>query len=172
MMAKTKSAASEKSKVTASGSEDGVQSLADKLAALQTASPGELRAAWRQNYGNDPPSVSRDLLARALVYQLQEKAFGGLSRASLRRLEEIANRVDGAAPVREPRPVLRSGARLVREWRGRAHVVTVTDAGFEYAGASYGSLTQIAKEITGAHWSGPRFFGLRNRKSGPEQANG
>ncbi len=55
---------------------------------------------------------------------------------------------------------LKPGARLVREWRGRTHSVTVTDDGFEYAGANYPSLTKIAKKITGAHWSGPRFFGL------------
>ena len=58
---------------------------------------------------------------------------------------------------------LKPGARLVREWRGRTHTVTVTEEGFEYAGANYSSLTTIAKKITGAHWSGPRFFGLLGR---------
>ena len=61
----------------------------------------------------------------------------------------------------DPGPQIKSGARLVREWRGRTHTVTVTEEGFQYDGRHYPSLTQIARAITGAHWSGPRFFGLK-----------
>ena len=143
--------------------ENGDPSPGAKIAGLANASPGQLRVEWRRLFGTDPPSLSCDLLARAIAYRIQERAFGGLSRASLRRLEEIANWADGEEPAPAPDPPLRPGARLVREWHGRAHVVTVTDTGFEYARSSYGSLTEIAKAITGAHWSGPRFFGLRSR---------
>ena len=151
-------------------SKKGAPSLDAKIVGLQDASSGELRPEWRRLFGSDPPSLSRDLLARAIAYRIQERAFGGLSRATLRRLEEIANAPDGETPQPEPAPSLRSGARLVREWHGRAHVVTVTDTGFEYARSSYGSLTEIAKAITGAHWSGPRFFGLRSRKPAQKRA--
>lgn len=127
----------------------------------------ELRAQWRQFCGTEPPRLSRDLLIRALAYRLQERAQGGLSRASIRRLAELAREAqDGTEPPHSTSP-LRPGATLVREWRGRTHLVTVTQTGFEYAGSRYGSLTQIARLITGAHWSGPRFFGLRRHRSEP-----
>lgn len=143
------------------------EAVAAQLRGLEQAGLSELRAEYRRLVGADPPRLSRDLLVRALAYRVQERAFGGLSRASLRRLEGVAG--DKAAA---PEPVsVRHGARLVREWRGRTHVVTATSTGFDYAGASYGSLTEIAKLITGAHWSGPRFFGLRSRRAGVEGAD-
>jgi hypothetical protein len=74
-------------------------------------------------------------------------------------------------PGTDPATSLQRGAKLVREWHGRAHVVVVTDTGFDYAGSSYKSLTQIAKLITGAHWSGPRFFGLTSRQQTQGRAN-
>jgi hypothetical protein len=150
---------------TDSAADNASPALDVKIAGLPNASSGELRALWRRLFGSDPPSLSRDLIARAIAYRLQERAFGGLSRANRRRLEEMA-----AQSKEEPSPPpqsaisLRPGTRLVREWHGRAYVVMVTDAGFDYGGSSYGSLTEIAKAITGAHWSGPRFFGLRSRK--------
>ena len=171
LMGKTKTRAVRQNRdPVGSRSEDSDRSLENKLVSLPKASMPELRADWRRLFGSDPPSLSRDLLARAIAYRIQERAFGGLSRATLRRLEEIANAPDGETPQPEPAPSLRSGARLVREWHGRAHVVTVTDTGFEYARSSYGSLTEIAKAITGAHWSGPRFFGLRSRKPAQKRA--
>ena len=133
--------------------------LADRVARLERAGLVELRAQWRELCGTDPPRLSRDLLVRALAYRLQEAAFGGLPRASLRQLgtEQTAGGSPSSAPGK---PLLRPGARLVREWHGRTHVVTVMDAGFDYAGTCHRSLTSIARLITGAHWSGPRFFGL------------
>ena len=133
-----------------------------QLRALAQASPVQLRAEWRRLFGTDPPQLSRDLLARALAYRIQEQAFGGLSRASLRRLEAPAARDGEPTP---PAP-LRPGTRLVREWHGQTHVVVVTEAGFDYAGSRYSSLSRIARLITGAHWSGPRFFGTTARKAG------
>jgi hypothetical protein len=131
---------------------------------LEQAGVIALRAEWRRLFGSDPPRLSRDLLGRALAYRVQERALGGLSRASLKRLRELAENPEGLGPQPDPAPSLRPGAKLVREWHGRTHIVIVTDTGFDYAGSSYKSLTQIAKLITGAHWSGPRFFGLTNRQ--------
>ncbi len=146
--------------------------MADQLRALEQMPLLDLRTEWRQLLGTEPPRLSRDLLVRALAYRIQERAFGCLSRASLRQLKVVGGG-DGAGPsAPAPTPALRPGARLVREWHGRSHVVSVTEAGFDYAGASYRSLTEIAKLITGAHWSGPRFFGLTDRKGAAEASHG
>jgi hypothetical protein len=97
----------------------------------------------------------------ALGHRVQEIEHGGLGKSTRRKLQTIAKALRTTGRV-SPTPSLslKPGARLVREWHARTHTVTVTEDGFEYAGASYPSLTKIAKKITGAHWSGPRFFGL------------
>jgi hypothetical protein len=121
----------------------------------------ELRLEWRRLYHSEPPRISRDLLTLALCYRLQEIEHGGLGKATRRKLQTIAKalRTTGRVGV-TPSLSLKPGTRLVREWHGRTHTVTVTEDGFEYAGMSYQSLSKIAKKITRAHWSGPRFFGL------------
>jgi hypothetical protein len=121
----------------------------------------ELRREWRRLYQSDPPKISRDLLVLALGYRLQEIEHGGLGKSTRRKLETIAKALRTTGRVGPmPSLSLKPGARLVREWHGRTHTVTVTEDGFEYAGTTYPSLSKIAKKITGAHWSGPRFFGL------------
>ena len=96
---------------------------------------------------------------RGITYKLQERPLDGLSKSVLRRLERLSLDLQTpAAPIS-----LKTGARLVREWRGVTHSVLVHADGFEWRGRRYRSLTLIAHEITGAHWSGPRFFGLRTR---------
>jgi hypothetical protein len=121
----------------------------------------ELRREWRRLYHAEPPRISRDLLVLALGYRLQEIAHGGLGKATRRKLQTMATALATTGRVGPtPSLSLKPGARLVREWGGRTHTVTVTEDGFEYAGTNYPSLTTIAKKITGAHWSGPRFFGL------------
>ena len=136
----------------------------DRLRSLDLV---ELREEWRRLYHRDAPRLSRDLLVLGLGYRLQEMANGGLGKATRRKLQTIAKSLRTTGRVGSaPSLSLKPGARLVREWHGRAHTVTVTEDGFEYAGANYPSLTQIAKKITGAHWSGPRFFGLGNAKRG------
>jgi Protein of unknown function (DUF2924) len=125
------------------------------------ASLDELRREWRRLYHHDPPRISRDLLTLGIAYRLQEIEHGGLGKATLRKLRTLAKSLRTTGRVGPtPSLSLKPGARLVREWHGRTHTVTVTEDGFEYAGAIYLSLTKIAKKITGAHWSGPRFFGL------------
>jgi hypothetical protein len=130
-------------------------------------SPDELRREWRRLYNDDPPRISRDLLILGIAYRRQEMAHGGLGKATLRKLQTLAKTLRNTGRV-APSPALRlkPGARLVREWHGRSHTVTVTEDGFAYGGVSYSSLTTIAKKITGAHWSGPRFFGVLAKGKG------
>src|ERR1700728_182993 len=132
-----------------------------ELDRIRSLSLEGLRREWRRLYNSEPPRISRDLLVLALGYRVQEIEHGGLGKSTRRKLQTIAKALRTTGRV-GPMPSLnlKPGARLVREWHGRTHTVTVTEDGFEYAGASYQSLTKIAKKITGAHWSGPRFFGL------------
>ncbi len=138
-----------------------VAGVAESLARLNDLTLDELRAEWRRLYRSAPPRLSQDLMRRAIAYRIQEKAFGGLSPASKRKLKDHATQIEITGRVKpDPRPVVRSGARLVREWNGRTYTVTVIEDGFEYGEKTYRSLTKVARVITGAHWSGPRFFGL------------
>lgn len=142
-----------------------LQARLDRLHDLDGAA---LREEWRRLCGSEPPRISRDLLMRAVAYRLQELEFGGLPKWARQSLAGAttnsppSKRSEGTSKPAEPR--LKPGARLVREWRGRTHTVMALDDGFEFEGRPYRSLTQIAREITGAHWSGPRFFGLKDRK--------
>jgi hypothetical protein len=132
----------------------------------------ELRREWRRLYHSDAPRISRDLLVLALGYRLQEIEHGGLGKSTRRKLRTIAKALRTTGRVGPtPSLSLKPGARLVREWHGRTHTVTITEDGFEYTGTSYPSLTKIAKKITGAHWSGPRFFGLPGA-AGERPSNG
>jgi hypothetical protein len=140
--------------------------LAATLARLSAATIFESRGEWRRLHRAPPPMrLSRDLLMRGIPYKLQERLLGGLSQSILCKLE----RLNGASMVRDapktPPPIsLKAGTRLVREWRGVTHTVLVHGDGFEWNGRRYRSLTIIAHAITGAHWSGPRYFGLRKGK--------
>jgi Protein of unknown function (DUF2924) len=136
-----------------------------RLDRLQDLDGAALREEWRRLCRSEPPRISRDLLMRAIAYRLQELEFGGLPKWARQNLAGSAIGSDpGEATPKPPRPRVKPGARLVREWRGRTHTVTVLYGGFEFEGRPYRSLTHIAVEITGAHWSGPRFFGLTDRK--------
>jgi Protein of unknown function (DUF2924) len=138
-----------------------IGAIEGEIARLRSLGLEELRQEWRRLNHAEPPRISRDLLALALGYRLQEVAHGKLGKATRRKLQTMAKALRTTGRVGPtPSVSLKPGARLVREWRGRTHTVTVTEDGFEYAGANYPSLTTIAKKITGAHWSGPRFFGL------------
>src|SRR5262249_45755350 len=133
-----------------------------QIAELVDRSTHELRLAWRQSYCTGPPlGLSRDLLIRALANQLQEQSYGGMSRALRRRLQNLSGASAKATMAVDPSLVLKAGTTLVRQWRGHTHTVLVHNDGFEHEGQHYRSLTAIAELITAAHWSGPRFFGLR-----------
>ena len=124
----------------------------------------ELLDRWAKAYGQPPPKgISRRLLEYAAAYQIQVKALGGLKQATKRKLQRIAGssgelQIPPEKPA--PRKSLAPGTRLVRDWQGRSHSVDVTEDGFTYDGAHYRSLSHIARTITGARWSGPRFFGI------------
>ncbi len=146
--------------------------LARQLAELESASPAELRIRWERAHKHPAPKwASRDLLLRALAYHIQERAEGGLSQAALKRLAHLADpKGNGGRPPRPALSRLKPGTRLVREWRGAVHRVTVGEDGFDYRGTRYGSLSHIARAITGARWSGPRFFGLRKAGAQAKEA--
>ena len=149
--------------------------LEDEVAAIGDLSREELAARWAKAYGCPPPKgIKRGLLERAAAWHLQAQRLGGLSpnvrkRAAIRRASvgrlplELQRRGREAARLERdtvPLTQLRPGTRLMREWNGRMHVVDVTEDGFVFDGKPYRSLSAIARRITGAHWSGPRFFGL------------
>jgi hypothetical protein len=130
----------------------------------------QLQAKWRRDLKQaPPPHVRKQLLVPLLAYKLQEQAYGGLKPEVKRRLRELAAGFD-----RNPRKTggqftdsirIKPGTRLIRQWEGKTHQVTVGEAGFEYDGELYKSLSVIARLITGTRWSGPLFFGLRGRRS-------
>ena len=136
-------------------------SIDDSLEWLRSLDPIALREEWRKLKGSDPPRLSRDLMLRSLAYALQVKAFAGLSPSTLRKLEASSEGMSEAPRNSEQqKSALSAGARLVREWHGRTYSVEVARQGFLFEGKTYRSLSEIARKITGSHWSGPRFFGL------------
>ena len=151
--------------------------LEAKLTALTVMDGDELRREWRRLYRSHPPlHIRRDLLVLAIAWKLQEKVHGGLTAAQKRRLAGIAEKLKKGGDLSAgPEIRLKPGSRLVREWRGETHDVLVLEDGFEWNGERRPSLSAIAREITGTHWSGPRFFGLKPRPipfGGEERADG
>ena len=138
--------------------------LEKRLFAIGQLDMDALRQAWADMFGRPPPkSISRRLLGLAAAYYAQAKVYGGLKPAIRRRLLQAVPRKPDTpteAPRRKARAALPPGSRLVREWNGRSHTVEVAEHGFLYADRPYRSLSEIARAITGARWSGPRFFGL------------
>ena len=135
-----------------------------EIAGLVDRSTEELRRAWRtSHHTGPPPGLSRDLIIRGLADELQQRAHGSPSRALQRRVRVLAAEFEQGARSFDPGIVPKTGATLMRQWRGDTHTVLVREDGFEYDGQRYRSLTVIAERITGAHWSGPRFFGLGKR---------
>jgi hypothetical protein len=138
--------------------------VAQALARLSEFTIFELRE-WRRLHRMAPPMrLSRDLLVRGITYKLQERAYGGLSTAAARKLERAATGPPSRGALTPAPPIsLRPGTRLVREWRGVTHMVLIHADGIEWRGQRYRSLSLVARKITGARWSRPRFFGLRQR---------
>jgi hypothetical protein len=139
--------------------------LGCEIAGLVDRSTQELRRAWQTivSQTGPPLGLSRDLIIRGLANKLQERAHGGPCRALQRRLRILAGEFEKGAGSFNHHIVLKTGATLVRQWRGHTHTVLVREDGFEYDSQCYRSLTVIAEKITGAHWSGPRFFGVSKR---------
>ena len=147
-------------------SPDHVQTQVDNVSAVAALDRKELVDLWTRAHGGPSPrGISRRLLQHAAAYHLQVKTSGGLSAASKRALHKVALTDQEAVPARKygskPAPKkLAPGTQLIREWHGRNHSVHVTDQGFFYSAKTYPSLSAVARAITGARWSGPRFFGL------------
>jgi hypothetical protein len=141
-------------------------SLAGEVAALSEAPAPELEESWRRLYSSEPPHrISRDLLIRALAYRIQEQALGGLKPATRRLLAKVAADASARRPIEvTPKPDLKPGTVLLRDWHGSQHQVIVREIGIEFQGKHYKSLSQVARRITGTRWSGPLFFGLNNRR--------
>ncbi len=136
--------------------------IANEIADLANRKTRDLREVWRRIYRAEPPAgISRDLLIRAAAYRIQERGLGGLSGAAKRRLRALAQKMgsEDSASFDLGAP-LKPGAKLIREWRGETYSVIALEDGFDFEGKRYPSLSKIAREITGARWSGPRFFGL------------
>ncbi len=148
-----------------------MSSIVRQIADLETLPAARLEDRWRALFGTDPPACQRRFLVKRLAYRLQELAYGGLSEAARTRMEEIAQEAgfdeEASLPGRSRRGAQRkralpvAGTRLVRVWDDRRYEVTVTATGFEFEGRPYRSLSAIANTITGTHWNGRVFFGLR-----------
>ena len=138
-----------------------------RLAALKTTSTPGLKQQWRDLFASEPPPFNRRYLESRLAYRIQELAYGGLKPETVKRLESLGEQLDGGdrkkSRVRaDQMPIV--GTRLIREWQGVEHVVTVTADGFDWQGRPYKSLSAIARAITGTRWNGWVFFGLKNHR--------
>jgi hypothetical protein len=140
-----------------------------RLAALKSMSVNDLKAEWQALFNAPAPNNSRTFLESRLAYRIQELTYGGPDKQTRRLLDLLADEVEGTltrkAQIADPRnPVV--GTKLIREWDGTAHTVTVLKEGFEWGDQRYKSLSAVARAITGTRWNGYRFFGLRERKRG------
>lgn len=133
-----------------------MRGVAARLAEIEAMKPTALKEEWRKVHGQHPPAVAASLLARALAYDVQCSAQGGAGARMRQRLMGVGG---GRAA---PSPALQPGTQLVREWGGESHHVLMEEKGrCAYRGKSFASLSAVAQHITGAHWSGPRFFGVK-----------
>lgn len=136
----------------------------EQLAELEAMPPARLRAEWRRLHRGQPllDGMTPSQMKRAIAWRLQEKIHGGLPPARIRELDRLARQLENDGDISiGAGPLLKPGSRLVRRWHGQAYCVTALEDGFEFNDRHYSSLTQIAREITGTAWSGPRFFGLK-----------
>ena len=138
-----------------------------RLAALKVMSVNELKTEWQALFDAPAPNNSRAFLEFRIAYRIQELTYGGPDRETRRMLDLLADEVEGHSKrkhqIIDPRnPV--TGTRLIREWEGIEHTVTVLKDGFDWQGRKFKSLSAVAREISGTRWNGYRFFGLRERK--------
>ena len=127
------------------------------MAALTTMSSAQLKDRWRAFTGTPVPRISPAMLRLALAWEIQARAQGGLTRATVRTLDQLSAAKTRTSPVSP-------GMRLVREWAGKVHVVTIGDDGaIRWDDRDWSSLSEVARAITGTRWSGPAFFGLKRK---------
>ena len=132
--------------------------ITEEVRALEAMDLEGLRTVWRRLYGRPPKLRSTDLLRHILAWRMQAEVLGGLG-------PKVRQGLKRAGRGRAPRAGLAEGARISREWKGRRYDVETVESGFRFEGKTYGSLSEIAREITGARWNGPRFFGLRSKEA-------
>ena len=130
-----------------------VANLEETLELLERLDLEGLRDSWRRHLGAPPRLRSRDLLRRMLAFELQALANGGIE-------PDLRQKLRAASTAAPRKALVQPGSTITREWRGERHVVRAIDGGFEHLGATYASLSEVARAITGVRWSGPRFFGL------------
>jgi hypothetical protein len=134
---------------------DRTEEVARLIDQIKGSDRPECLDRWREAFGRPPPKhLSIQFMQRVLIWEVQNKLLGRVSRSTLQRLKKIA--AGKSAPA-----VVKPGARLVREWNGRTYQVEIVEGGFVMDGKRWRSLSALARHVTGAHWSGPRFFGLR-----------
>ena len=139
--------------------------MAQEFDVLALMKPPELRAKWRDVHRSVAPDIGPDLMRRGIAYRLQERRQGSLASSTRRDIERLIKQLgNGEGALAISAASLKTGTRLVRSWRGKMYHVLILDDGYEFDGRRYQSLTQIAQDITGVHWSGPRFFGLATRR--------
>ena len=143
-----------------------------RLAALKTTPTPELKQQWRDLFDREPPVFNRRYLESRLAYKIQELHFGGLKAETIERLEALGEQLFGDGDGRGKRRALRddghrpiAGTRLIREWQGVEHCVTVRDHDYDYQRRPYKSLSAVARAITGTRWNGWVFFGLKNQRA-------
>jgi hypothetical protein len=144
-------------------------SVLAQIGALKSMDAKALKGRWRELFDTEPPPYNRRFLESRLAYRIQELTYGGLKPETVERLAALAAAVGGKGTKRarsaQDRPI--AGTRLIREWQGVEHSVTVRDDDFEYQGRPYKSLSAIARLITGTRWNGWIFFGLKNQRARP-----
>ena len=136
-----------------------------ELEHLASAPIAELRALWRAKFKSEPPNAfGPDLLRRGISHRIQADGYGGLDRSTIKLLQQLMVQfAKTPGKIVLPRRI-KTGAVLVRAWKGQRHRVAVLEHGFAYEGQTYDSLSEIARLIAGTRWNGPRFFGLRTEK--------
>lgn len=136
-------------------------SLRGQLDSLNDQDTPALRKLWQRQYKHNPAAaLSRNLLIRGNAWKLQARRFGGLPQGIKRKVQRLGEQLENGTLDNQRDIQLKSGTRLVRSWHGKTYEVLVLEKGFELEGNRFKSLSAVAREITGAHWSGPRFFGL------------
>ncbi|MGE0108184.1 MAG: DUF2924 domain-containing protein [Bdellovibrionales bacterium] len=139
--------------------------IARQIRELQGKNRSELKEIWRDYFNTETPPYRSIFMRRALAYRIQELTYGGLSPKAEKKLDRLIAEEQGKKTKRRTKSVAIpvAGTRLIREWRGKRYEVIVQPDGFEYDGRKWNSLTAIAQNITGSHWNGLVFFGLRKK---------
>ena len=137
------------------------EKLESQIAGLKDKTSAELKELWHKHFDYKPAQYQREFMVRRIAYEMQAKVHGRLPKTAVNKLKRLANEDQKEVRVKH---IVSPGTKLIRDWNGKRYeVIGLDDGKFEYAGKKYGSLSVIAKEITGSHWSGPLFFGLKKQ---------